>query len=95
MQRVSSISSTKSNPTVAPLVAAAVTGLLAVASIGVLGYLWVVLGDRGLYADATGTAGYTSPLEGAALISSLAGLVVFSALFVVFLVITITRRRSR
>lgn len=26
-------------------------------------YLWIVWGDRGIYADSTGTAGYTTTLE--------------------------------
>jgi hypothetical protein len=77
-----------------PLVLAVVAFVLAVASVIVLGYLWVALGDRGLYADATGTAGYTTPLEGAALVGGLLGVIVFPSLFAVFLVIAI-RRRSR
>jgi hypothetical protein len=34
-----------------------ITGIL------LLAYLWKVLGDRGLYADATGTGGYTTVVE--------------------------------
>lgn len=37
--------------------------LSALSSAGLLIYLWIVLGDRGLNADATHTAGYTYPYE--------------------------------
>ena len=36
------------------------------AGIAILGYYWKVLGDRGMAADASGTAGYTTNLEIAA-----------------------------
>lgn len=35
----------------------------ALASSVIVMYLWTVLGNRGMYADQTGTAGYTTGLE--------------------------------
>ena len=67
---------------------------LAAASLAVLGYLWGVLGDRGLNADATGTSGYTTPLEAAGLIFGLLGVLLFSALVFLLLALSIRRRRS-
>lgn len=32
-------------------------------STAIVAYLWTVLGQRGIRADATGAAGYTKPLE--------------------------------
>lgn len=37
--------------------------LISIASLASLVYLWIILGERGLEADANGTAGYTTTSE--------------------------------
>ena len=49
--------------------------LLAAGSLYVLHYYWIVLGERGLQADANHTAGWTAPGELAAIAASFFGLV--------------------
>lgn len=52
--------------------AAAISAAGVLAALSTLAYLWIIWGDRGLYADVTGTAGYSSATEWALLIGSLA-----------------------
>jgi len=74
------------------IVVAIFAAILTLLSAAVLIYLWITLGDRGLYADATGTDGYTTPLEAFVLVGGISGLVVFPTTFVVFILMAIRRR---
>lgn len=56
------------------IVGFATSAVLVIGAVVALGSLWVTLGDRGIYADATGTAGYTTTGE------IVIGLVAFLAL---------------
>ena len=85
---------TPTRPSLPPLISGGFSLLAATVCLVVLAYLGVVLGDRGLYADATGTAGYTTPLEIAALSCALVGLVVFIPSFFVSVAIAVHRGRS-
>ena len=48
----------------------------------ILGYFWKILGERGMYADETGTGGYTTGIEAALILVGLV-LVVCSIVLVV------------
>lgn len=76
------------------VVIAVLAGMAALASLGLLVSLVLELGNRGTYADATGTGEYTTPAEVAVLVSSVLGVFVFATLFVVFLILAILRRRK-
>ena len=54
-------------------------------SAAVVAYLWITFGERGLVADATGTSGYTTPLEFALLLISVLAAPVFLSLFILSL----------
>jgi hypothetical protein len=60
------------------IVAAILFGIGAV----IFGYLWKVLGDRGIWADQTGAGGYTTSTELALLITSLLLLLLSAVLFI-------------
>lgn len=60
-----------------------------VVGFGILVYMWQELGERGLYADATGTSGYTTKTEIALVVGGLM-MLISSAIFVLAVV---TRKR--
>lgn len=70
-----------------------VFAVLALAALAALVYLWIILGDRGLNADATGVSGYTTSAESALLIVCGVGLIPFSALSITCAVVFLRKRR--
>ncbi|MCL2090589.1 MAG: hypothetical protein FWH11_05110 [Micrococcales bacterium] len=71
--------------TVSVVAAAAVVA----ASVYGLVHYWTTARDRGLYADATGTAGWTTPAENVAAVASLVGLPLGMAVLLVGTVLAI------
>lgn len=73
---------------------AAVSLAVAALSSAIVIYLVILLGDRGLEADANGTAGYTSPVEAIGLIGGAISVPLFLAIAITFLVIAKRRPTS-
>jgi len=57
------------------------SAVVAIAGFAILGYMWKVLGDGGIYADEHGTSGYISLSDIALVVVGVALLIYAGALF--------------
>ncbi len=73
---------------------AAVSLAIAAISSAIVLYLVILLGDRGLEADANGTAGYTSPVEAIGLVGGAIAVPLFLGIAITLLVICLRRSSS-